>query len=174
MGEYITNIIEIVKDYLSTLPFEVVVVGIIFALVFIYGLRAGRYKVVSLTLSGYVALILFLWFPFHEKFALDFGLLFDKFIISDMLLLTATMIVVHLLIGEIAEEEYSSRKVRKFVNIGLLSLGFSILFMTSIYLTDSAVLSVDVVSSLDSLFGAVKYQFWLLVTPLIIIFITTR
>lgn len=174
MGENITDIVGTTQNFFMTLSMEVIVIAVLFALVFIYGLRAGKYKVVSLTLSTYVALILYLWFPYHHVLALDFGMLFDKFIISNVLLLVAAMILVHLLVGEICEEEYSTRRIRKLINLGLLSLGFSSVFMVSVYLTGNAVPSEGVVSSLDALFGAAKYQFWLLLSPLVIIFITTR
>lgn len=169
----VTALASSTQSYISSLSIDVTVLVVIFVLMFIYGLRYGKYSIVSLILSSYVAFVLFANFPFRESVSLDFGMLLNKFNIAETLFIIVIILLVHMVTKDIIDEDYSSRKIRRWVDVGVLSLSFSIFFMTILYMTDVAI-KPEIGTLFDLIFTNAKYFFWLLVLPFVGIFIATR
>lgn len=168
----ITTIVDNARSYLTSVSIDTIIVAGLSAIVFLYGTRAGKYNLISLILSTYIALILFTYFPYFEYLKWDFGTFLQKFDITKALMLLIVIGIVHKFLAQITESDFEEND-KKLSDIIILSASFAITLLSVFYITEIVTVS-GASAFLDNIFTNQLYLFWTLVIPIIGIFITTR
>lgn len=173
-AENITTIADNARSYLMTLSIDTVIFLVLFGIIFLLGLRIGKYGLIRLILSTYVALILFINFPYHSSIPWDFGTLLDKFDIVNSIVLLLMIGVVNSVIRNITESDFELGGMQRWITTGILSFSLTILFLASLYITGIATLIYGMESPLNLVFTTPLYLFSTLIIPLVGIYLTIR
>ena len=176
-NKHMDNIETIAGDtmtFIKSLSVDVSSFLVFVAIFIIIGIRAGKRALISLILSIYVSIILLMIIPFSTLIQHDFGLILGKFSTLNVVLLLITLGVVHYLIGDTIELEFSSGKFYSLLETLFLSALSGALLISALYITDSVVATSGSLSILDTIFTNQYYLSIILVLPLAGIFLSTR
>lgn len=172
--EFINGISSNTQEFLASLSFDILVIVILTIFFFSVGLKSGKTRLINLVFSIYLATLLILFFPFKKVITFDFGLLFGKYDIVDLLFLLIVVGIVQIVVGYVLELEFGGRAVTNTINSLILSFSTTISLLAAAYITNVVKVTDSSVSFIDAFYTSEQYLFALLVLPLIGVFIVAR
>jgi len=144
------------------------------AALFVFALRYGKDRMIALIFSLYISLLVYIHFPYTEKFLLFTGSDI-KILLSNAIIFFAFVIMVYVIIERVIFADYPSRGTRRLLEAFLLSLAATALLIAFAYniLPIASFYSFD--QPIELLFESYDYFFWWLTVPLIsILFLAKR
>jgi hypothetical protein len=171
-----TSLVESTKtgfDAVLNLSVDIIAALVIFAVLFLFGLQSGKRRLVALILSFYLALPLFVAFPYTER-VIDAAGIEKTGSVAALVYLALAVVIYGLLLGRLTTVEPAMSKARKWLEIGILSaitvpflfaLGFHSIPVSSEYAFSSQVTGI---------FEPVALFFWWLLLPLVGLFLLAR
>ncbi|OGG54381.1 hypothetical protein A3D62_00430 [Candidatus Kaiserbacteria bacterium RIFCSPHIGHO2_02_FULL_49_11] len=164
--------IDIINTLSGALSTDILIIGALFILFVVYGLRYGKSGSVSLMLSLYVGILAFISFPYREKIAL-YGSSEFQVALLYILAFCVGVFVAHYIVRRFVFAEYPMSRVVRIAQAALLAAGSTGLLFAFAYhaLPVSTLYDFDAV--IDSLFSS-QYFFWWLVAPLAVLALVSR
>jgi hypothetical protein len=164
---------ESTLETVMNLSFDTIILIVIFLVFFIYGLKFGKRKIISLTLSLYASVPIVYFFPYLQSISF-FGDTEKAMLYSQIGLFILVIILINVVLSEIISWELHNRGLRKFIENGFLAFASSGLLIAISYHIINISDLYDFVGLVDTLFASTTLFFWWLVAPLIVLFFTTR
>ncbi|PIT96756.1 hypothetical protein COT82_01380 [Candidatus Campbellbacteria bacterium CG10_big_fil_rev_8_21_14_0_10_35_52] len=170
------NLLISSKDTLNSvtnLPLDTIILIAVFIVLFAYGLHYGKYKIISLILSLYVAIPVFSYFPYTQIFSF-FAESEKAILYSQIVFFLIIVVFFNIIIGKFMVEEFSASGFKRFIDDGFLAAaGGGLLLMISYHIIPITLI-YDFAAPIDILFLPATMLFWWLVIPFIILLFTFR
>ena len=157
----------------ASMSLDTIILVVIFVILFGYGLKYGKRKIISLILSFYISIPIVFSFPYLQKISF-FGETEKAILYSQIGLFILIIIFINIAIDMVIIWELSSRGLRKLFEMGALALASGGLLVAISYHTVKINTLYDFASPIDGLFASTTMFFWWLVIPLVAIFFTVR
>lgn len=172
--EQVSSLATDAQSFLASLSLDVITLIVLTTVLLFIGLRAGKSYLVAFTLSTYPATLILSSFPYKEVIPLEFGLFLGKYDIVNIVLLGIIISAVQIALDYVLEFEYSNAKLKNLANTLILSASGVIALLSALYITGTAKVSGSGGSFLDALFTGEQTLFFLMLLPLIGIFLVAR
>jgi hypothetical protein len=160
-------------ETIANLSLDTIILIVIFLIFFIYGLKFGKRRIISLILSLYASIPIVLFFPYLQKISF-FGDTDKAILYSQIGLFVLVIILINVVLGRIVSFELYHRGLRKLIETGALAVASGGLLIAISYHIINISELYDFVRPIDSIFASGTLFFWWLAAPLIVIFFTTR
>ena len=160
-------------ETIMNLSLDTIILIVMFLLFFIYGLKFGKRKIISLVLSLYTAVPIVFFFPYLHNISF-FGDTNKAVIYSQTGLFILAVIFINITLGRVISWELHSRGLRKLIENGFLAFVSSGLLVAISYRIINISELYDFAGPIDSLFTSTTLFFWWLVAPLVVIFFVIR
>ncbi|MBT3282548.1 hypothetical protein HON59_00875 [bacterium] len=160
-------------ETVMNLSLDTIILIVIFLVFFIYGLKFGKRRIISLMLSLYASVPVVFFFPYLQSISF-FGETEKAILYSQIGLFILVIILINVLLTGIVSFELYHRGLRKLIENGFLALASGGLLVAISYHIINISDLYDFAGIVDTLFASTTLFFWWLVAPLIVIFFTTR
>lgn len=159
--------LTIFKDF----SLDGVIILCLFGALLLYGLRYGKRRILTLTLSLYVALLVYMHFPYElDIFA---GSAFQSLFAGSAVFGGFTAFV-YLTIARSVHAEFPYNRVKRYTEAGVLSACAAGLLLAFSYHVLPVSTLYDFNPQIDTFFASSKLFFWWLVIPLVGLFFLAR
>lgn len=162
---FFRNAVEFVNN--SSLDF-IIIAGTFFVLVF-FGFQFGKDKIISLILSLYITLLIYLNFPYLDLFILD-----GMELISNIGVFVVFLFLINMILKRMILSEYPHDLMHKWFEIIVLSLVATTLLLAFIYHVLPVFAVHDFSPDVDKYFATSELFFWWLVAPFVAMFFVIR
>lgn len=160
-----SSIIGSLWQRVTDISTDVFAISLVVIVLFTYGVRTGKRRLISLILSSYVALAAYLYFPYREA-ALLFRDTPMQLLLSNVLIFAVFLLAAHILIGRFITAEFPFGSGGKWFEATILSLLATALILAIFYHVLSISDVVDFDKNVDVLFASSSSFFWWLILPL--------
>ncbi|HJL55689.1 MAG TPA: hypothetical protein QGF60_00575, partial [Candidatus Paceibacterota bacterium] len=107
-------------ETIASLSLDTIILAIVFVVLFAYGLKYGKRRIISLLISFYISIPIILFFPYLEKI-LFFGETIDMMLYSQIILFLLIVVLINIIIDRVISWELGERGIRKLIEIGVLA-----------------------------------------------------
>lgn len=160
-------------ETVASLSLDTIILAIIFAVFFTYGLKYGKQRIIFLILSFYISIPIISVFPYTEKLSF-FGETDKAIVYAQIAVFLVAIVILNIIIGRVISWELRSRGLRKLIETGALAFASSGLLMAISYHIIPITALHDFAAPIDSLFASPSLFFWWLVIPFVILLFTVR
>lgn len=160
-------------ETIANLSLDTIILIIVFLVLFIYSIKFGKLKIISLILSLYISIPIISFFP-YLKSILFFGDTEKAIVYSQIGLFVLIVVLINVILSGVISWELRNRGLRRLIENGALALvSGGLLVAISYHIINTSEL-YNFVGPIDSIFASSNLFFWWLIAPLIVIFFTTR
>ncbi|MDP6387666.1 MAG: hypothetical protein QGG63_00040 [Candidatus Pacebacteria bacterium] len=149
----------------TSMSLDTIILITIFVAFFVYGLRYGKGRIISLILSFYISIPIIFSFPYIEKLS---------FAYSQIAVFLLIIVFLNIVISRFVYEEFPSRGLRRLIEAGLLSVSAGGLLLALSYHIIPITALHDFAAPIDALFTSTTTFFWWLIIPLAVLLFTVR
>ena len=160
-------------ETIASLSLDTIILAIVFVVLFAYGLKYGKRRIISLLISFYISIPIILFFPYLEKI-LFFGETIDMMLYSQIILFLLIVVLINIIIDRVISWELGERGIRKLIEIGVLTFVSGGLLMAISYHIIEITTLHDFAAPIDALFASTSMFFWWLVIPFVVLLFTVR
>jgi|TARA_Y100000310_G_scaffold345555_1_gene466522 hypothetical protein len=160
-------------DYATSFSVDFFIILALFALLVGYSFRYGKARIISLILSLYLALLIFIHFPYGEIIQNTVKGQLSLFAVNSVIFFII-LIVSYIVLNRLIRVEFSSRDTRRWSDTILLSAFATVLLLAFSYHVLPIVSIHDFEPRVDLLFERAEYFFWWLLIPLAGLLFTVR
>jgi len=160
---------DIVQSVLSASS-DVVIILALIAILFAYGLFAGKSHLVSFIISLYPAAFIFKLVPFFQDILGKTSATAQDVLIK-IVIFALIFMPIHLVINSLISTEFSFSRIRKFIEAGILGLtGTSVLVAFSYQVVNISKL-YNFSAGIDKLFISGNFFWWLIASFIVLFFL---
>ncbi len=175
------NIVSTVSSYIKEFSFffsELSIASLVAILtataLFVFAIRYGKDRMIALIFSLYISLLIYIHFPYTDKFSLFTGSDI-KILLSNAIIFFAFVIGVYIIIERVIFTDYPDRGIRRFIEASLLSLAATSLLIAFAYNVLPIASFYSFAPPIKLLFSSSDFFFWWLSVPLLsILFLAKR
>lgn len=157
----------------TNMSLDTVILITIFVVLLVYGLRYGKYRMISLVLSFYIVIPIISFFPYLQNLSI-LGESANATLYSQIGVFLLIVIFLNIILSRFICEEFPSRGMRRFFEAGLLSISSGGLLLAISYHIIPITALYDFAAPVDSLFASAAMFFWWLIIPLAVLLFTVR
>jgi len=169
IGYHIGN----VTSFIQAFSIDVFVIAALFAALFAYTLYHGKESIITLILSLYVALLVFIHFPYKERFLL-FTETEMQHLISNALIFGVFVIVSYLAFAPLLRNRYAGHTRKRWFEALLLSAATIALLIAFSYHVLPIASLYTFGEQIAGLFAPSQLFFWWLVAPVAVLLLVGR
>lgn len=175
MGQ-VQNLLDSSKDALgavTNMSLDTIILITIFVVFLVYGLRYGKYRMISLVISFYIVIPIISFFPYLNTLSF-LGESVNAITYSQIGVFLLIVIFLNVILSRFICEEFPSRGLRRLVEAGLLSASSGGLLLAIAYHIIPITALHDFAGPIDALFASATMFFWWLIIPLAVLLFTVR
>jgi predicted permease len=162
-------------DAVTNMSLDTIILITIFVVLLVYGLRYGKYRMISLLLSFYIVIPIISFFPYLNTLSfLGERESVNAALYSQIGVFLLIVIFLNVILSRFICEEFPSRGIRRLFEAGLLSASSGGLLLAISYHIIPITTLHDFAAPIDTLFASTQMFFWWLVIPLIALLFTVR
>lgn len=164
------------KDVLgvvANMSLDMIILIAIFVALVVYGLRYGKYRMISLMLSFYIVIPIISSFPYLKSFSF-FGESTNAATYSQIAVFLLIVVFLNVILSRFVCEEFPSRGLRRLIEAGVLSISSGGLLLALSYHIIPITALYDFAAPIDAIFASTTMFFWWLIIPLAALLFTVR
>jgi hypothetical protein len=158
---------------IANMSIDTIILIIIFFILFVYGIKFGKRKIISLMLSLYASIPIVYFFPYLQEISF-FGDTDKAVLYSQIGLFVLVIVLINVVLSRIVSFELYHRGLRRLIENGFLALASGGLLIAISYHIIKISELYDFAGPIDVIFASSTLFFWWTVAPIIVIFFTTR
>jgi len=165
--------IESASGLAEAAPLDLLIIGGTFFVLIFLSFQLGKESIVSLILSLYVTLLLYLSFPYTDLFSF-FGSSETGLIITNLLIFAILLFIIYKIMQRLVASSYPQDSLHTWFEVIVLSVVATSLILAFVYHALPIAALYDFSAPVDRFFASETLFFWWLAIPLIAMFFVIR
>lgn len=166
---YLAQATDLIRDF----SLDFIIIAITFAVLFVLSIHFGKGAIITLIFSFYVGLLVYLHFPYIERF-LFFTETETQLFLSNAIVFLTFVIISYVTLSRVVYADFSEKTAGRLLEAGLLSASAALLLLAFSYQILPVTTLYNFGAPVDLLFEPSNFFFLWLIIPLAMVILTTR